>query len=146
LKDQRILIPRALEAREILPVTLEQRGAEVDVVPAYRTLPAEEADVERIRAELSGGRIEMVTFTSSSTVRNFVEMLGEDFIGESMRGMAVASIGPITSRTAREMGLEPRVEAEVSTIPGLARAIVDYYRFSPVVDWRNPAPWVGRHG
>ncbi len=145
LAGQRILIPRALEAREILPETLGERGAEVNVVPAYRTLPAEEADVERIRAEFGRGRIEMVTFTSSSTVRNFVEMLGEDFIGESMRGVAVASIGPVTSQTAREMGLELHLEAEVSTIPGLARAIVDYYRFSPAVDWRNPAPWVGHH-
>jgi uroporphyrinogen III methyltransferase/synthase len=103
---------------------------------------ADEADVERVRAEFSEGRVEMVTFTSSSTVRNFVEMLGEDFVGQEMKGVAVASIGPVTSATARELGLEPHVEAEVSTIPGLARAIVDFYRFSPAVDWKNPAPWV----
>ena len=143
LKGKRILIPRALKAREILPEKLKEMGAEVNVVPAYRTLMAEEADVERVRAEFSEGRVEMVTFTSSSTVRNFVEMLGEDFIGQEMKGVAVASIGPVTSATARELGLEPHVEAEVSTIPGLARAIVDFYRFSPAVDWKNPVPWVG---
>jgi uroporphyrinogen III methyltransferase/synthase len=72
-------------------------------------------------------------------------MLGENFIEASMGRVVVASIGPVTSETAREMGLEPHVEDEVSTTPGLARAIVDFYRFNPSVDWGDPAPWVGNH-
>ena len=145
LSGKRVLIPRALEAREILPDTLSERGAVVNVPPAYQTLLADVSDVERIREAIASGRIEMVTFTSSSTVRNFAEMLGEDFIEASMGRVLIASIGPVTSETAREVGLEPHVEAEVSTIPGLARAIVDFYRFNPSVDWSNPAPWVGIH-
>lgn len=130
LKGKRILVPRALEARAVLPEKLRKMGAEVDVVPAYRTLMAEDTDVEWIRSEISEDQVEMVTFTSSSMVQNFVEMLGEEFVGKRMKRVAVASIGPITSAKARELGLEPQVEAEVSTIPGLARAIVDFYRFS----------------
>ncbi|MBT5367736.1 MAG: uroporphyrinogen-III synthase [Nitrospinaceae bacterium] len=128
-----------------MPDTLSERGAVVNVPPAYQTLLADVSDVERIREAIASGRIEMVTFTSSSTVRNFAEMLGEDFIEASMGRVLIASIGPVTSETAREVGLEPHVEAEVSTIPGLARAIVDFYRFNPSVDWSNPAPWVGIH-
>ena len=145
LSGKRILIPRAKEAREILPEELAGRGAKVDLVSAYQTLPAEPADVERLRSDLREGRVEMVTFTSSSTVRNFVELLGEDFLKEVMEKVIIASIGPITSATAREMGLNLHVEAEISTTRGLARAIVDFYRFSPAVDWRDPAPWVGDH-
>lgn len=145
LAGQRILIPRAVVAREILPEKLKEQGAEVDLVPAYRTLPAEFADVERVRSDLREGRVDMVTFTSSSTVRNFVEMIGEDYLKRDMEQIAIASIGPITSETVREMGLSPHVEAEISTTRGLARAIVDYYRFSPAVDWRDPTPWVGDH-
>ncbi len=85
----------------------------------------------------------MVTFTSSSTVRNFAEMLGEDALGEAMARVAVASIGPVTSETARGLGFELHVEAEVSTVRGLARAIVDFYRFGPTVDWKDPASRVG---
>ncbi len=143
LSGKRILIPRAAVAREILPEELARRGAEVDLVPAYQTLPANPADVEQLRSGLREGRVEMVTFTSSSTVRNFVELLGEDFLKEVMERVVIASIGPITSETAREMGLNPHVMAEISTTRGLARAIVDFYRFSPAVDWRDPAPWVG---
>ncbi len=143
LSGKRFLIPRAIVAREILPAKLAERGAEVDLVPAYQTLPADAADVERLRSDIREGRVEMVTFTSSSTVRSFAELPGEDFLRETMDRVAVASIGPITSETAREMGLPPHVEAEISTARGLARAIVDFYRFSPVVDWRDPAPWVG---
>ncbi len=128
---KRVLIPRAEVAREILPDTLRRRGAEVDVPPAYRTLPAEEADAERTRTEIGAGRVDMVTFTSSSTARNFAEMLGGEFLREAMGRVAVASIGPIASETAREVGLEPDVEAEVSTIPGLARAIVCFYGSGP---------------
>ncbi len=124
---KRILIPRAAVAREILPDTLRRRGAEVDVPPAYRTLPAEEADAEKTRTEIGAGRVDMVTFTSSSTARNFAEIFRGESIREAMGRVAVASIGPIASETAREVGLEPDVEAEVSTIPGLAHAIVDFY-------------------
>jgi uroporphyrinogen III methyltransferase/synthase len=131
LGGKRILIPRAEVAREILPDTLRERGAEVDVPPAYRTLPAGEADAEIARTEIAAGRVDMVTFTSSSTARNFAGIFEQKSPGEAMGRVAVASIGPIASETAREVGLAPDVEAEVSTIPGLARAIVDFYGRGP---------------
>ena len=109
LGGKRILIPRAEVAREILPDTLRERGAEVDVPPAYRTLPAEAADAERARTEIGAGRVDMVTFTSSSTARNFADIFGGRSIREAMGRVAVASIGPIASETAREVGLETDV-------------------------------------
>ncbi len=121
----RVLIPRALEAREVLPDTLRERGAHVDVVPVYRTvLGAGEPEVLRRIAE---GTVDAVTFASSSTVRNFLTLLegseAEARIGE----IAVASIGPITSATARELGLDVTVEAQPYTIPALAGALAEHY-------------------
>ncbi|RJQ52010.1 MAG: uroporphyrinogen-III C-methyltransferase [Actinobacteria bacterium] len=123
--DQRYLLPRALEAREVLPETLRERGAaSVEVVPAYRTVPDEEAS-ERIRELLAEGRVDLVTFTSSSTVKNFVRALGDP--GPALLdGTAAISIGPITSETARELGVEVAAQADEYTIPGLVKAIVDY--------------------
>jgi len=130
VRGKRILIPRAWEAREVLPEKLGERGARVEVVPAYRTLRAEERDVDRIREELAGGRIDMVAFTSSSAVRSFFETLGEAGIRDMMPGVGIASIGPVTSETVRSLGLRPSVEADESTIAGLARAIAGHYRSS----------------
>ncbi|MDA1001426.1 MAG: uroporphyrinogen-III synthase [bacterium] len=138
MAGRRVLIPRAAEAREILPDTLRAWGAEVDVVSAYQTLPGGGEEVVRLRAELKEGRIDMVTFTSSSTVRHFVDMVGENKIADLMSGVAVASIGPVTSQTARELGLDPEVEARESTVRGLTREIADYFRFHPALDWDDP--------
>ncbi|MFQ5895594.1 MAG: uroporphyrinogen-III C-methyltransferase [Nitrospinota bacterium] len=128
---RRFLIVRAEEAREVLPEELRRRGAQVEVVPAYRTLQAggDAEGRERLRRDLREGKVDMVTFTSSSTVRNFLERLGGEPPERAMPGVAVACIGPITARTAEEAGLHSCVQPEEYTIPAFVRAIVDFYRF-----------------
>lgn len=117
LTGQRILIARAESAREVLPEELRKRGAVVDVAPAYRTVPA---DSSALRRAIADKRPDWITFTSSSTVRHFVEMAGE----EALRDVRIASIGPITSATIREYGVEPSVEADPHTMDGLIAAIL----------------------
>ncbi len=121
---KRILVFRAQEAREVLPEMLAQRGAQVDVVPVYRTL-TEESDVERIRELLNGGEIDAVTFTSSSTVRNFVELIGDKGRVAIPNGTKIACIGPITAQTAAQCGLDPDVIAEEYTYRRLGRCTGD---------------------
>jgi uroporphyrinogen III methyltransferase/synthase len=113
----RILIPRAAVAREILPDALRADEWEVDVVEAYRTQPGEVTDDERKAV----ADADIITFTSSSTVTNFV-----DAFGAAAAPPVVACIGPITAATARERGLTVDVEADVHTIEGLVDAIVAY--------------------
>lgn len=121
VRGRRILLPRALEARDTLPEGLRAHGAEVDVVPVYRTVRAE-GDGGALARELLSGRIDIVTFTSSSTVRSFVELVGPDAAGSGR--FAVAVIGPVTAATARATGLPVTVEATEFTIPGLVAALV----------------------
>lgn len=120
LRGQRVLLPRAEQARSVLPEALRESGAEVDEVVAYRTV-LDGAGAEDIGRRLREGRVDLITFTASSTVRNFVELVGTE-IGTAH----VASIGPITSATARELGLPVHVEAEVHSIPGLLDALTRY--------------------
>jgi uroporphyrinogen III methyltransferase/synthase len=112
----RALVARASEARDVLPDALRERGAEVDVLALYETVPEPLSDAQR-RA-LAGA--DYVTFTSSSTVRFFFDEAG-DALGETAR---LASIGPVTSQTLRELGHEPSFEAERHDIDGLIEAIV----------------------
>ncbi len=121
LAGARILLPRAAGAREVLPVGLTARGAHVDEVEAYRSVP-DTAGGAALRRRLQDGEIDAVTFTSSSTVRNFVEAVGAD-VGRAI----VAAIGPVTGDTAREMGIPVTVEATEHTIPGLLNALVEHY-------------------
>jgi uroporphyrinogen III methyltransferase/synthase len=123
----RVLLPRAKEAREILPDKLRELWAEVDVVTAYETVRDATA-ADRLREELLNGEIQVVTFTSSSTVKNFVESLGAEHVPQALAGITVASIGPITSQTARELGIAPTVEAKEHTIPGLVQALEEHFR------------------
>jgi uroporphyrinogen III methyltransferase/synthase len=111
----RVLLARAEVARDVLPDGLRARGWEVDVVDAYRTVPAEQT--EATAAALAGA--DVVTFTSSSTVERFLEAFGADAVPPT-----VACIGPITAATARERGLAVDVEAEPHTIDGLVAALV----------------------
>lgn len=120
----RVLLPRADIAREILPETLTALGAEVDNVEAYRTLRGG-GDALYLRQLLREGLIHFITFTSSSTVRNFVELLGED-VKALLAGVTLASIGPITTSTAEELGLKVDLEARSYTIEGLLQVIVDH--------------------
>ena len=122
---KKVLLPRAREARSVLPVELTRMGAAVDEVTVYETRQAESDAVDLVD-RLTAGTVDMVTFTSSSTVKNFHRLLPADRVDRLMKHVAVASIGPITSQTARDLGLEVTVEAETYTIPGLVQAIVKH--------------------
>lgn len=127
LEGRRLLLCRAAVARDILPRALAARGAQVDVVEAYRTvLPADGFDPE-VRQRLTRGDIAVVTFTSSSTVTNFAALMGEADLPQLLRHTVVACIGPVTAATARAYGLAPAVVATEYTIPGLTRALVEYF-------------------
>jgi len=127
MKRNRVLIPRAAEAREILPETLRGWGATVDVVIAYRTaLP--NADVAPLAERLRQGKVDVITFTSSSTVKNFVRLFGGQNLAEVAFGCVIACIGPITARTVEEAGGRPDIIADEFTTAGLTRAIVAHFR------------------
>jgi uroporphyrinogen III methyltransferase/synthase len=114
--DRPVLVARAAEARDVLPDALAERGAKVDVVPLYETV----REAPEPRAVEAAAAADYVTFTSSSTVRNLLEAVGDRF----PRSARVVSIGPITSQTARELGLDVAVEAERHDVDGLVEALV----------------------
>jgi uroporphyrinogen III methyltransferase/synthase len=118
LTAKRILIPRAAVARDVVPVELTRRGALVNVVEAYRTVMPDDAPARA--AEVFARKPDWIAFTSSSTVQNFVTAAGV----AALNGVKVASIGPVTSNTARALGIEVTVEAAVFTIDGLVAAIL----------------------
>jgi uroporphyrinogen III methyltransferase/synthase len=126
LAGERILIPRAKVAREILPEKLRKAGAEVVVPPAYESFPSSERKDELVR-RLEADGIDCVTFTASSTVENFVGALGAEEAVRLLAGTRVACIGPVTAETARKHGLTVDAEAEEYTIPGLVAAVVDLF-------------------
>jgi uroporphyrinogen-III synthase len=129
VEGKRVLLVRAKVARDVIPTELRKAGAHVDVVEAYETVVPQSSRT-RLRGALKSARRrpDVVTFTSSSTAKNFVELLGA--LGASRRrpksleGIVLASIGPVTSSTLRELHLGVDVEAEQYTIPGLIAAIV----------------------
>ncbi len=136
VKGKRVLLARAKVARDVIPRELRKLGAQVDVVEAYETvIPV--SSRQRLRAALKSqkGRPDWITFTSSSTVRNFVELLrgkrgrgrprhmGKCDMGKEDNRVRLASIGPVTSSTLRELGLPVDIEAAEYTIPGLIKAI-----------------------
>ena len=120
---KRILILRARDAREVLPEKLKEQGAHVDVVACYQT-QIEDSGTPRVKELLAAGEIDVVTFTSSSTVTNFVKLLGEGDDISLPPDTRVACIGPITAQTATDHGLKPDVVADEYTIEGLVAAIV----------------------
>ena len=126
LKGKKILLPRAKEARPVLPVELTKMGAVVDEVTAYCTTKVCE-DKDVLLQRLEEGAIDLVTFTSSSTVKNFKALLPAERIDALMRDVTVASIGPVTSETAKEAGFDVNITAESFTIQGLCEAIMQYY-------------------
>ncbi len=115
----KILIPRAQEAREVLPEALRKLGASVDVAPVYETVAACE-NAESLREMMKSGEIDLITFTSSSTVTNLVKALDGT---EEISHIKTAVIGPITAETCRKNGIEPDIVAETYTIDGLVEAI-----------------------
>jgi uroporphyrinogen III methyltransferase/synthase len=121
LPGQGVLIARAEEARDILPESLKALGADVWDVPAYKTVLGG-ANREELKRLLGEKVVDAVTFTSSSTVRNFMQLLDGDT--SLLDNVTVFSIGPITSATARELGLKVHKEAVQYTIKGLVEALV----------------------
>ena len=126
LRGARMLLARAAEAREVIPEELARRGARVDVVPAYRTIKSA-SDTEGLRTMLREGQIHAVTFTSSSTVKHFLDLVGDE-AEALLTGAVVASIGPITAETAARHGIVSHIVPENYTIPALAEAIVKHFR------------------
>ena len=136
VNGKRVLLVRAKVARDVIPQELRKAGAQVDVVEAYETV-VPQSSRRRLRAALEKRPPQVVTFTSSSTVRNFVELLSsgptkKTLLAERGRGrprhpalggILMASIGPVTSATLREFGLPVDIAAKEFTIPGLVQAI-----------------------
>jgi uroporphyrinogen III methyltransferase/synthase len=129
VEGRNILIPRAEKAREILPETLRGAGAQVTVIPVYTNV-VPEGNQRELHDALEAGKVDMVTFTSSSTVRNFLAMIGTDDseeIKRLMKNVVIAAIGPITTKTVTDNGLQVDIQPESYTIPDLVQSIVEYY-------------------
>jgi uroporphyrinogen III methyltransferase/synthase len=126
LNGKKVLLPRAAEARPVLPVELRQMGAVVDEVTTYLTEKVSE-NADLLIEQLTNKRVDLITFTSSSTVRNFKALLTADNFKDLLDGVVVASIGPITTGTAEELGFEVQITSPIYTIAGLCDAIVKYY-------------------
>ncbi|MEE9584204.1 MAG: uroporphyrinogen-III C-methyltransferase [Candidatus Brocadiales bacterium] len=122
LEGKRVLMPRADIARSFLPEELKKLGADAVEVTAYRTVLAETGD-RKLLERLTAGEVDVVTFTSSSTVRNFVQLIGRENLAKLNGKVRFASIGPITTETAKELGVKVALEAKEYTIPGLVKAI-----------------------
>ena len=124
MKGKRVLLPRALEAREVLPQELKKRGAKVDVVAAYRTV-VPTAKRDQLKKMLERRELAVVTFTSSSTVKNFMALFEGQPIAPLLEGVKIACIGPITADTARELGLRIDIQPADFTVAALAKAIAE---------------------
>ncbi|MBW1893720.1 MAG: uroporphyrinogen-III C-methyltransferase [Deltaproteobacteria bacterium] len=122
-----ILLPRAGGARPILPIELEKMGAKVHEVISYHAGPVSE-NADQLIAMLEERSVDLVTFTSSSTVTNFKALLPDDRVEELMEGTDIVSIGPITTETAEKLGFKVTLTAEDYTIPGLCDAIKSYWQ------------------
>ena len=127
VQGTRVLLARAKVARDVIPRELRRLGAQVEVVEAYQTgIPL--ASRARLRSVLQNSKRcpDLITFTSSSTVKNFLALLGPlaRRRPDPLVGIRLASIGPVTSNTLRESGLPVDIEASEYTIPGLIAAIV----------------------
>ena len=134
-RGDRVLLPRAAQTRDVLVTSLRALGVEVVEVPAYATRRAE-GNATRLGEALSEGAVDAVTFTSSSTARNFAEMFSEAERRAWRGRVAVASIGPITAATAAEYGLATDIMPAEYTIPALARAITEWFARIP----KRPGP------
>ncbi len=129
VNGKKFLLPRAKKASETLPTALNEGGGEVDIVPTYQNIRPEGQEKE-LRSLLTEEQVDMVTFTSSSTVKNFIFMLnaaGNEEQEKLLSGVNTASIGPITSKTAVENGLKIDVQPSTYTIADLVNSIVEYY-------------------
>ena len=124
VKGERVLLIRPKIARDVIPAALRELGAKVHVMEAYETVVPESSRRTIMEAMKSDHPPDVITFTSSSTVRNFVELVGQEAIDSGqLDSIMLASIGPITSSTLLEVGLRVDVEADEHTVQGLVEAI-----------------------
>lgn len=124
-QGKRMLLPRARFARDLMPDLLREAGASVEIVEAYQTVLAEESRAVLQAAFAEGApRVDAVTFTSSSTVENFFALLGQKAARRALESSSACSIGPITSGTLREFGVEPAAAATEHDVGGLAAAVL----------------------
>lgn len=121
MKGQHVLLPRASEARDVLPEALRKAGAEVEVIAAYKNVPSDEHR-EKVMEALEAGTLDCVTFGSSSTVRNFLASIPLEEL-KKHPGVRFAAIGPVTADTMRNLGLTPDIQPEEFTIPALVDAV-----------------------
>lgn len=128
----RFLLPRALKAREILPETLRRRGATVDVITVYQTIFPRKSAEKINKLFTNHQNLDILTFTSSSAVRNLVENCHDALIVKRIRQLPTACIGPVTAETARELGLDVQIEARHYTVEGLLKAIKEWFKVNAV--------------
>jgi uroporphyrinogen III methyltransferase/synthase len=130
IRGKRILLARAKKARDVLPRGLREMGAEVDVVEVYRTVKPKGGS-KRLKKILAEETIDAVTFTSSSTVDHFVELLKKEDLKQLFKKIAIACIGPVTAKTAKEWGMRVQIQPREYTVPALIQAIAAYFASHP---------------
>ena len=123
VKGEKVLLVRAKIARDVIPQQLQEAGADVEVVEAYQTVIPDEAK-QRMQQVFEDQAPDAITFTSSSTVKNFLSIVVGTDIPAKLERIKFASIGPVTSDTLREYGMPVHVEADEYTMEGLAQALV----------------------
>ena len=135
LKGKNVLLPRAAVARDLIPVELRKRGALIDVVAAYQTVPPEASSALAEKTFSADEKPDWIIFTSSSTVKNFAKLCQAEHVqaeqlqaehlpGERLHGVRIASIGRVTSRTIRDLGFRVDAQAREYTVGGLVESIV----------------------
>lgn len=124
ISGKKILIPRAQKARDILPEALKKQGAEVTVAAAYRTVNSG-GKKEDLAARIDLGEVDVITFTSSSTVTNFIDIMGADYTLPA--NVKIACIGPVTAATAAKAGMNIDITQEDYTMDGLVQSLIQYF-------------------
>ncbi len=136
LNGKQILLARAKQARDVLPKGLRAMGAKVDVVETYRTVRPRGGS-RKLKELLTKKKVDVITFTSSSTVSHFVELLKKEDLKKLLKETVIACIGPITARTVRKAGLKVHIQPREYTIPGLTQAIAHYFATNSMVGNNN---------
>jgi uroporphyrinogen III methyltransferase / synthase len=126
LAGLRFLLPRARVAREVLPAELARRGARVDAVEAYQTVRPE-IDRAGLIQRIAGRAVDAITFTSPSTVTNFAALVGADDLAGLLRGILVASIGPVTTDVLRERGITDVIQPQTYNAAALVEALAEAF-------------------
>lgn len=130
IRGKHILLARAKKARDVLPKGLRKMGAVVDVGEVYRTVRPKGGS-KKLKKLLAEGKIDVITFTSSSTVNHFGELLKKEDLKKRLKGIAIACIGPVTAKTAKEWGMKVQIQPKQYTIPSLAQAIANHFAPHP---------------